>query len=85
MILTWLIDAVLDVVTALLSAIPTPALPVQDLSDFFARIGSAARLISQYFPVPVLVSCVALVLAARFALLTWNIILWVIHQFWGSR
>lgn len=85
MIVTWLLDVVIDIAVTILSAIPAPQLPVQSLTAFFDWVGRSVRLMGEYFPVTVLLVCVSLVLAARLILLTWNIALFVFHQFWGSR
>lgn len=85
MIVVWFLGALVSFVSAIVTGLPSVSLPVADLTVFFEWVGRTVRLLGEYFPVATLALCLAVVLAARLALLAWNVVLTVVHTFWGSR
>ncbi len=85
MIVVWLFGAVLDLLSAILQLVPLFDVPVLEVDAFLAQVGSGLRVMDQaWFPVTTLGYCMAVLLVARLALFTWNLVMKVYHQVWGT-
>lgn len=80
MITDALVQALLGIVTYLLGLLPYWEAPVADWAQMGAYVGNSARLFGGYFPLGTLAACLGVLVAARFALFAWTVVVWV----WGQ-
>lgn len=83
MITDLVVTAILGALTALLSLVPSWTAPTME--------GSSGLILGQYLsrmntvlPMGTIVSIIAASLALRLILASWDSIVWLFHQFWGS-
>ena len=85
MITSAVVGFVLGAVRALVGALPSWSPPTGALSTQATSIGGMAGVVNGYFPLLLLGSCAAVVLALMVGLRVWRVAVFIYHQFWGSE
>lgn len=85
MIVNAVVGFVLGAVRTLVGALPSWSPPTDALSQQAASIGGMAGVVNGYFPILLLGSCAAVVLAVFLGLRAWRVVVFIYHQFWGSE
>lgn len=83
MITEFFIDLTCGIVAGFLSLMPQASLDLSGLEDVGNIIGRVGPM-NEFFPVVTLGACLGLVLAVKFYMLGYHLVMFVYHQFWGS-
>lgn len=84
MITDAIISALLAALDALVSLVPVVTLPVLTVTSFATQFASLISGIHRAAPLGDALAVLALGLLVMFALATFDLGVWVYHQFWGS-
>lgn len=84
MITEALIRAAVAVILGMASVLPRHTFDVTAMADTFGQVASYAGGLNGYAPVLQLGLAVGLLASLKLALMAWNVVLFIYHQFWGS-
>lgn len=81
MITDVLVSAILGGLTALLSLLPSFTMPDAGLYDGF--MGNIIK-VDYVFPIIFLFQCIVVLFTVELLMRSWDLIVWLYHQFWGG-
>lgn len=84
MITEALISAGVGIILGLVSVLPRHDFDAAAMADTFGTVASYAGGLNGYAPVLQLGLAIALLAGLKLALMAWNVVLFIYHQFWGS-
>lgn len=79
-----LLVLVVSVVLGTVANLPTYTLPTEAINANAAQVGAWASALNGYAPVAQLGAALLLLVGLKLALLAWQAVLFIYHQFWGS-
>lgn len=85
MITDAIINALLGGINALLSLLPSYELPDGRDSEFGYQLGALVSQADHIFPLATITKIIGLAFALRILMASWDLIVFIYHQFWGSN
>ena len=84
MIIEALLKIISGIVRGFASMLPTHHVDTAALGETVGQIGAYAGALDGYAPMTQLGLALAFLVTLKLALMAWNVILFIYHQFWGS-
>lgn len=84
MVTEFVVSAVLAIFRALVAPLPVYTLDTAAMSAQSSQVGALAMTLNGYAPVSQLAIALGLLGGLKLALLAWQGVVFVYHQFWGS-
>jgi hypothetical protein len=84
MVVEFLMEMIGGVIRGLVSLLPASPVNPDEVGDSFYSVGGMASALNGYVPILALAAGITVLIGFRLALLLWQGIMFVYHQFWGS-
>lgn len=84
MITEFLLETVVGIVLGLVQMTPASTVDYSQLHDQSQQVGALASALNGYTPVAQVGAALVLLVALKLALLAWQGVMFIYHQFWGS-
>ena len=84
MVVNLLLGLVVGIVLGLIEPLPTYTLDVELLTVQAEQVGAMASSLNGYVPVTQIGLALLLLVGLKLALLLWQTLVFIYHQFWGS-
>ncbi|MDR1188132.1 MAG: hypothetical protein LBK95_11875 [Bifidobacteriaceae bacterium] len=84
MITEFILECLFGLIRGLIALGPSYTPPVADAASQASMVGATASGLNSYAPVGTLALVLALLVAAKLALMVWQLVVFIYHQFWGS-
>lgn len=85
MVTEAIVSALVGILEGLVSPLPTYTLDTASFNTTAVSVGSIASVLNGYAPIAQVGIGLAVVLGLKLALLTWQVVVFIYHQFWGSN
>lgn len=85
MVTEAIVSALIGILQGLVSPLPTMTVDASTINTQATSAGALASAMNGYAPVQTLGVALALVFGVKVALLGWQVVVWIYHQFWGSN
>jgi hypothetical protein len=80
----FVLECLFGLIRGLIALGPTYTPPIAEAARQAETVGGTAAGLGGYVPVGQLALVLALLVVAKLALLAWQLIVFIYHQFWGS-
>lgn len=85
MITDFLLETLAGIILGLLTPLPKHTIDMGGLAGSASDVGATAAALNGYAPIASLGIALSVLLGLKLALLSWQAIVWIYHQFWGSN